>query len=47
MISVGVKMSTLRALSSVVKSEPFGTVHEYLSPCLAWAGMGQAFPQVR
>ena len=47
MFSLGVEMSTLRAISLVVKSEPFGSIHEYLSPCLAWAGMGQAFPQVR
>ena len=47
MFSVGVEMSTLRAISLEVKSEPFGSIHEYLSPCLAWAGMGQAFQQVR
>ena len=47
MFSVGVEMSTLRAISLVVKSEPFGSTHEYLSTCLAWAGMGQAFRKVR
>ena len=30
MFSLGVEMSTLRAISLVIKSELFGSIHEYL-----------------